>query len=255
MLARFVSRRWLLATLLVLAASAVMARLGIWQLDRLTARQAFNARVLEQSKADVLTLDQAALANDLYSMEYRRVMVTGRYLPEDEIVLRNQVWQTEFGTQLGVKLFTPLLIEGTDAAILVERGWIPDEDAELPGRAKYAEDTAVTVLGQLRRAETSFTFNLHPDPTLSPDQTRLETWNNLDLDRLSAQMNVDLLPVYLQRIPERDQTDPPFAAIPQLDLSEGSHFGYAVQWFSFAAILLVGYVVYLTRQEEKNGQK
>jgi surfeit locus 1 family protein len=254
MLARFVSRRWLLATLLVLAASAVMARLGIWQLDRLTERQAFNARVLEQRDADVLTLDQAALTDDLYSMEYRRVNVTGQYL-SDEIVLRNQVWQTEFGTQLGVKLYTPLLIDGTNTAILVERGWIPDEDAELPARAKYAENATVTVLGQLRRAETSFTLNLHPDPTLSPNQTRLETWNNLDLDRLSAQMSVDLLPVYLQRIPEGEQTEPPFAAIPELDLSEGSHFGYAVQWFSFAAILLVGYVVYITRQEEKNGQK
>jgi surfeit locus 1 family protein len=47
------------------------------------------------------------------------------------------------------------------------------------------------------------------------------------------------------------QSDPPFANPPELDLSEGSHFGYAVQWFSFATLLLVGYPFYIRRQETK----
>ena len=129
MLTRSFSRRWLLATALVLLAAAVMVRLGIWQLDRLEQRRAFNARVSEQQEAQPLVLDADTIHLDLYSMEYRQVSVSGEYLPEDEIVLRNQVWNTEFGGQLGVKLFTPLLIEGTDEAILVERGWIPEENA------------------------------------------------------------------------------------------------------------------------------
>jgi surfeit locus 1 family protein len=47
------------------------------------------------------------------------------------------------------------------------------------------------------------------------------------------------------------QSQPPFANPPELDLSEGSHFGYAVQWFSFAALLLGGYPFYARRQETK----
>lgn len=249
MIVRLFSRRWLPATLLVLVASVVMVRLGIWQLDRLDQRRAFNARVVEQQNEPLLVLDQNTLDLDLYSMEYRSVMVTGEYLPEDEIVLRNQVWETEFGSELGVKLLTPLLIEGTDTAILVDRGWIPAEDAGPAARAKYAQDNSVTVRGQLRRAETDFGLFRVPDPTLSPDQSRLDAWNDLDLQRVASQVDTSLLPVYLQRFPDEEQTNPPFAAIPGLDLSEGPHFGYAMQWFSFAALLLLGYPFYIRRQE------
>jgi hypothetical protein len=53
---RLFSRRWILATLLVIAAAAVMVRLGIWQLDRLDLRRAFNARVQAQMSQPQLVL-------------------------------------------------------------------------------------------------------------------------------------------------------------------------------------------------------
>ena len=249
MLTRPFSRRWLLATALVLLAAAVLVRLGFWQLDRLEQRRAFNARVSEQQEAQPLVLDADTIHLDLYSMEYRQVSVSGEYLPEDEIVLRNQVWNTEFGGQLGVKLFTPLLIEGTDEAILVERGWIPEENAGGEQRAIYRENGLIALQGQLRRPETDFQLGFHPDPTMSPGERRLDAWNNLDLERLAAQMDTTLLPVYLQRFPEGVQTNPPYATIPELELSEGPHLGYALQWFSFAAILLLGYPFYVRKQE------
>lgn len=256
MVLRFFGRRWLLASVLVLAAAAVMLRLGIWQLDRLEWRQNFNARVQEQMDAEPLVLDESSLDLDLYSMEYRQVIVTGTYLPEDEIVLRNQVWEGEFGTELGVALFTPLLIEGTDRAILVERGWIPQENVDREARSVYRENEVVTVMGRLRRAETDFNINkwLHPDPGLPADQNRLDAWNNLDLDRVASQMETPLLPVYLQLVPEEQQTDPPYASQPFLDLSEGPHLGYAIQWFIFASLLLVGYPLYVQGQELKTKQ-
>lgn len=251
---RLFSRRWLLATVLVLAGAAVLARLGIWQLDRLQWRRDFNARVIAQQEAEPLTLDASALESDLYSMEYRKVIVTGQYSPQDEIVLRNQVWQGEFGSEIGVKLYTPLLIEGTDVAILVERGWIPQEDAL--ARDAYLENSTVTVYGQLRRAETDFNLSaaLHPD-LLQSGEARLEAWNNLDLERLQGQTGLSLLPVYLQRLPQGEQSAPPYAATPALDLSEGSHLGYAFQWFTFAILLLIGYPFYVQRQEAKHAQK
>jgi surfeit locus 1 family protein len=214
-------------------------------------REAFNSRVEEQMNAEPLQLNEETLDLDLYSLEYRQVMVKGNYLPEDEIVLRNQVWQTEFGTELGVALFTPLLIDGTNAAILVERGWITQDHADKNSRAIYIQEGTVTVTGRLRRAETDFSINewLHPDP-----DGELDTWNNLNIERIAKQMEAPLLPVYLQLIPKAEQTDPPFASQPSLDLSEGPHLGYAIQWFIFAALLLIGYPLYVQRQERKSGQ-
>src|SRR3972149_5703121 len=95
------------------------------------------------------------------------------------------------------------------------------------------------------------TASLHPEPTFAPGKPRLDAWNNLDLDRLAAQMDVDLLPVYLQCLPTGAQTEPPYANPPVLDLSEGSHLGYAIQWFSFAALLVLGYPLYVQRQEAR----
>jgi surfeit locus 1 family protein len=241
----------MVASVLVLAAAAVMVRLGIWQLDRMKWRESFNARVEEQMSAELFAMNADSLGLDLYSLEYRQVMVTGSYLPEDEIVLRNQVWQTEFGSELGMALFTPLLIQGTDTAILVERGWIPQENADKDSRTVYRQDGTVIVIGRLRRAETDFSINewLHPDPAGD-----LDTWNNLNLERIATQMETRLLPVYLQLIPEEEQTDPPFASLPSLDLSEGPHLGYAIQWFIFASLLLIGYPMYVQRQEVKHEQ-
>jgi hypothetical protein len=78
---RMFSRRWILATLLVIAAMAVMVRLGIWQLDRLEKRRIFNARVLAQVNQPPLLLTGQALDADLASMEYRPVIVEGEYDP------------------------------------------------------------------------------------------------------------------------------------------------------------------------------
>lgn len=250
MLALPFSRRWLPATLLVLAATAVLARLGIWQLDRLAQRRAFNAHLIDQRAAPVLTLDTNSANLDLYSMEYRSVVVTGTYSPKDEIVLRNQTWQTDFGPELGVRLFTPLLIQGTNMAILVDRGWIPQADASPEARAKYAVPGRVTVRGQLRRAEVDFSLFRKPNPTLSPGQTRLNAWNDLDLQRLNSQMAADLLSVYLQEFPSDQQAQPPYISLPEIDpTDEGPHLSYALQWFSFAALLLIGYPFYIRRRE------
>jgi surfeit locus 1 family protein len=106
------------------------------------------------------------------------------------------------------------------------------------------------VEGQLRRAETDFDLGFHPDPTLSPGETRLDVWNNLDLERLQSQMSVELLPVYIQQFPPSTQTEPPFASQPTLNLTEGPHMGYALQWFAFALVLLIGYPFYARRQDQ-----
>lgn len=108
-------RRWILTTLLVVVVIGVLIRLGTWQLDRLGQRRAFNARVVAQQKAEPLMLDAQSLDADLLSMEYRAVIVTGEWDFTQQVVLRNQVW----ANRLGVHLLTPLVISGTDKAVLV----------------------------------------------------------------------------------------------------------------------------------------
>ncbi len=243
MMRKFFTPRWLITTLLVVAAVGVMARLGVWQIDRLAERRAFNARVEAQIKAPPLELNGPFLAEDLYEMEYRQVVARGVYIAQQEILLRNQVWEN----RPGYHLLTPLRLANSDDVVLVDRGFIDLDQGQPASRAAYALPGVVEVRGILRRPHVPRFFGV-PDPTLAPGETRLDAWNAVNLDRIRGQVDGNLLPVYILAAPDPAQPGPPYASLEQPDLSEGSHFSYAVQWFSFAAILGLGYPFFVRKQ-------
>jgi surfeit locus 1 family protein len=240
------NRRWWWATLLVIAAAAVMVRLGIWQLDRLAQRRAFNAQVREQLAQPSLDLNGEALDADLPYMEYRTVTVMGIYDQAEEVALRNQVWRDH----PGVHLLTPLVISGTNEAVLVDRGWIPAEDAAPEKRAKYAEPGIVLVRGAIRQTRAKPDYG-SPDPPLAPGEQRLDVWSNVNVERIAQQVSRPLLPIYIQQAPDLAWTSLPYRSEPELDLTEGPHLSYALQWFAFTAILVVGYPYYVRRHLSK----
>jgi surfeit locus 1 family protein len=241
------SRRWLLATLLVIVGVAVLARLGKWQLDRLAQRRAFNARVQAQIDAPPLDLSGAALKDDLPNMEYHKVTVTGEYDFSQQVALRNQVE----GDEWGVHLITPLRIQGANAAVLVDRGWIPAQDFESGDWSKFNEPGTVTVKGVIRDSQSKAEIGPRSDPTLAPGQTSLNAWNFVNIDRIANQIPMPILPVYIQESPDPTWSGQPVRTQPQLDLSEGPHLGYAIQWFAFALLLAGGYPFFILRQERR----
>lgn len=237
------SRSWLLTTLIVFAGTAVCARLGIWQLARLEQRRAFNIQVESMRAADLLDLNRNVSA-DISLMEWRAVTVTGEYDFENQVVLRNQY----NGSQYGYHLITPLLFKGE--AVLVNRGWIPaDGNAAPEDWRQYDEAGQVTVMGQIRLGHAKPAFGGVADAEFNPEQMRLDAWNNFNVVRISEQSPYSLLPVYIQLSADENNTGPPIAYQPVVELTEGSHFGYALQWFAFATILFAGYPFFLRKQE------
>lgn len=241
------SRQWLLATVLVLTGAAVCVRLGIWQLDRLEQRRAFNSHVEEMWTAEPVTLTgQSSL--DLTAMEYRAVTVSGTYDFEAQIVLRNRYFQNQYGYHL----LTPLIMDDR-SAVLVDRGWIPADGNDLPvDWRKYDQPGQVTIQGQIRLGQTEPDLGGVPDPTLAPGQTKLEFWNIVNLERIQTQVPYPLLPVFVQPDVDPNDLEPPIPYQPEIELTEGPHFGYALQWFTFATILVFGYPFYVHRQIKEN---
>jgi surfeit locus 1 family protein len=246
-MSKIFSKKWLPATLLVLAAMAVMIRLGIWQLDRLESRRAFNARVEAQVSQPELDLQGEALEQPLTEMEYRSASVTGEYDFSQQIALRNQY----YNNQWGVHLVTPLLIAGSDRAVLVDRGWIPAADYESGDWSQYDEPGMVTVQGVIRASRSQADYGSQTDPTPVPGGAQLQAWNFVNIPAISQQTSLALLPVYLQQSPTAGPIRIPVRTAPELDLTEGPHMGYALQWFTFAAILGIGYLVYLRRHDSR----
>jgi surfeit locus 1 family protein len=225
-----------------------MVRLGFWQLDRLAQRRAFNAQVEAQIHDSPLDLNQGIPLNQLGGMEYRPVIARGTYDPLNQVLLRNQV----NGSQPGDHLLTPLHIAGSEQSVLVDRGFIPMDQNSPAALAQYDQPGMVTVQGIIRLPHVPQFFGV-PDPTLAPGQTRLAAWNAVNLARIQAQTPYALLPVYMEANPVPDESGSaapgnPIASPDQPDLTEGPHLGYAIQWFSFAAVLALGYPFFVQRQ-------
>jgi surfeit locus 1 family protein len=179
-------------------------------------------------------------------MEYRKVTVTGQYDSSQQVALRNQAHEGTWG----VNLLTPLKIAGSDKAILVNRGWIPGDDYTSGNWGKYDEPGTVTVTGVVRRSQSRPDFGKRSDPTPAPGQ-HLATWNFSNVAAIDSQVPYDLLPAYVQESPDAAWTGLPYRSEQQLELTEGPHMGYAIQWFTFAAILLAGYPFFIRRSEER----
>lgn len=252
MLARLVSKKWLLPTLLIPLAMGVMIRLGFWQLDRLEGRREHNRHVRAMRAEEPLHLNKmipAGSTSKLAGMEYRDVVVRGQYLHQWEMVIRNQAWDH----QPGVHLLTPMAIEGTDRMILVDRGWIPLEAYQDGSWKTYTSSSQITVKGMIRTSQSAPALGGRANPT-PPAEGFADAWQFVDIDAIEQQLDLPLLPVYVQQIPREEDDQLPYTAQPAFELSQGPHLGYAIQWFMFAAILGVGYPVYVYRQEKSKGR-
>lgn len=248
------SKKWLIPTLLVPLAVAAMVRLGMWQLDRLEQRQAHNRQVqtmlsaeaVELSAQTILGPDPEIKQEDLAAWEYRTAHVRGEYDPSTGMIIRNQAWEQ----QPGVHVLTPLLIQGTDHAVLVDLGWIPQEEYREGQWKRYIQSGPVEVQGMIRTSESPPAFGGQSNPTPQTDQ-HITAWNFIDIQAIQKQLPYSLLPVYIQAAPQAEQDSLPYRSQPDFDLTAGPHLGYAIQWFAFATVVGIGYPVYVYRKEEK----
>jgi surfeit locus 1 family protein len=232
-----ISNRMVVLTLVALAVAAVCVRLGIWQLHRLSDRRAFNAEVRSGLAAAPLSLERVLPPGDTSAdrdLAFRPVTATGRYEPEAETILYGRANQG----QAGSGVLTPLeLPDGR--AVIVDRGWVPADAGGPPVAGAEPPGGTVSIEAVLLPFEAS------SDGTGAvPD-----TISKVDLGLLRRRVDAPLLPMYVQlrsQTPAQPGRFPVPAALPEL--GEGPHFSYAIQWFSFATIAIVGCAVLLRRE-------
>jgi surfeit locus 1 family protein len=235
----------------------ICIRLGIWQLDRLAQRREFNTHFVAMSTMDPLKLPSMG---NLEEMEYRQVVAEGFFDFSQQVAIRNQYYQG----QDGFHLLTPLVLSD-GSAILVDRGWIPYEENSVRSNwEKYNMDGKVKVIGIIRLSREHADITGESDPELLPGQNELLIWNFPNIPRIQLQTTIPLLPVYIQESNPKNEGTYPIATQSAIEISEGPHLGYALQWFTFAGIFLVGYPFYIRKQHttskeeairSKEGQK
>ena len=224
-------------TLLVVLLALVCVRLGFWQLARRAQRLASNAQIAQRLDAPPVPIT-GPVANP-EQLAFRYAAVSGSFDYDHEII----VLQSQRDDQPGVQIVTPLRIAGSPVAVLVDRGWIPDEDSSPARRKAYRGPATVQIRGLVHLPATS---TASAAPSAQPAK-RLDAWPVVDIPRLQQQMPYRLLPFYLEQAPAPGAPDLPWQNATVM-LDEGPHLGYAVQWFTFAVVLVVGYVVVVGRR-------
>lgn len=236
--------RWLAGHLLALGLVVLFVTLGLWQLRRLDARTTHNELVLAREAAAPVALADllAGLAPGDALPEYATVVVEGSFDPAREVLLRGRSLEG----RPGFNVVTPLLLgddgDGADTAVLVERGWVPYDHDTVPVADATPPSGDVVVTGRLR-LPTSYAGGLAPR---DPAEGSLVQTYYVNVARLQQQVPYALLPLYVSAI----EVQPPHQGalplpLPGEELSNGPHLGYAVQWFSFALVGIVGYAILL----------
>ncbi|MCX7057299.1 MAG: SURF1 family protein [Pseudomonadota bacterium] len=216
----------LLPTLLAGVACALLASLGVWQLDRAAEKRALIAAF---AAGDVAAVALPSSASP--QPRYARVSVAGHYLADRQFLLDNM---THEGA-VGYRVLTPL-VDAAGVVVLVDRGWLP---------------------AGARRDQL---------PNVAVDVAPRQVWGRLDeLPRAGIRLDAAPEPGWPRRIsyPTRAALEaaagqPLYPQVLLLDPAAADgylrdwrpagpaperHLGYAVQWFALSLTLLILYIV------------
>jgi len=218
-------------TLLALLLAALFVRLGYWQWQRGEQRQADAARFARGADQvlELRTVDAAGVPL------YQRASVEGELDGAHQFLLDNRT----FESHAGYEVLTPLT-RARAPALLIDRGWVPFQ-----GSRARLPDVTLTVSGPVRLTGR---IALLPSPGLSagraapsPEGRWPKVTSYPDMAQLAAALGVPLSP----RILLLDPTSPfGYARAWQAPgLPPLRHFAYAVQWWSFALLTLILWVV------------
>lgn len=226
------TRGGIIATVLVVVVAATCIRLGFWQLDRLEQRRARNAAVSTRGAAPPIPVARAA-AMDTSALTWRRIVAVGEYDNARTIILAGRAHDG----RPGVFVLTPMRVAGAPA-VLVDRGFVPTPDAATIDLAALKLGTRDSVLGLARTYDPP--GGRHGGAVVGGRGAG----GGVRVYRLEPGALRELFPYRLASFWVQALPDTSAPAVPQRtgppELDEGPHMGYAIQWFGFAAVAIIG---------------
>lgn len=214
--------------LALLSLSATL-ELGYWQLSRAAQKEAWQDSISTQGALPPLNgVAIARLAGGQPEL-HRKVNLRGQWLGQNTVFLDNR----PMNNQAGWYVVTPLRIEGSEAVILVQRGW---------AARNFIDRT------RLPRLETP-TGNVQIQGRIAPPPAKVYELGgelsgpirqNLDMAAFSAELKRPLLPVSVQQ--SGVASEGLLREWPAFETGIEKHYGYAFQWFGLSSLIVILYV-------------
>jgi surfeit locus 1 family protein len=157
-----------------------------------------------------------------------RVAVEGEFLPRYTVYLDNK---TRRG-KAGYEIVTPMKIRGSSSHVLVNRGWIE------AGKTRDVLPEVRTPAGELRLEGLALERLAQP-LKLKEDKSRVR--QSLDIAAYAAETGLRLEPRVIEQ--HSDLPDGLARDWPPHDAGVEKNEGYALQWYSLAALALILAVV------------
>ena len=236
------SGRWIGWFLLACAAAAVAVYLGGWQMDRNDHLVGENGKITRNYRAEPLNGPPAAaqFADHDPALTWHPVRLTGQYLPEDQVLVRNRPQDG----RVGYEVLVPFRTQDGDVVVL-DRGWIPTGAAAngMPDAVPAPPAGQVTVTARLQPGE--------PAVDRGAPEGQIAT---IHLEELQERWGY---PVGTAAFGEVFAEDPAPAVspapAPEPETGSGPHLSYSLQWYAFAALFFVAYG-YAARQQARNDE-
>jgi len=248
-------RFWLITIAAVLTVAATVS-LGRWQLSRAAQKEALQADIDAQKLKPALTQAEFLALEKASDSLHRPVRLRGLWLPTQTVYLDNRQMH---GTP-GFYVLTPFALEGTEQAVMVQRGWIQRNFVDRTQLGAVETPAGIVEVTGLIEPPPSHLLELGtsaptPVPAASAPATAASApaapaqaaegyspiRQNLDLEAFRAETKLPLrTDVSLQQsgpASEGLQRDWP---APALGLER--HYGYAFQWFGLSALVVILYV-------------
>jgi surfeit locus 1 family protein len=232
--------KWSL-TFLMLATLICFLKLGFWQLDRAKEKDLLQQRFEMGLRAIPTSLNE--LPKDTSNWPYLSVTVTGHYDNAHNILLDNKFHKH----QVGYEVLTPLRVVGDTRTILVNRGWVPAprQRSSLPHIPDISGEHNIIGLIYMP-PEKPFTLEKKNLAATVNWPYRVQT---LDIAHLQKTLNAPLFPFIIQLDKKQDHG---FVRDWQpINLSLNKHLGYAVQWFTFALVLIIIFVALSLKRKKE----
>lgn len=246
--------KWLLSHVAVLALIVTMIGLGFWQLDRLAQKKAITRQILDRRDLSaepiekLLPLAQDDAGADISELRYRTVTVEGSFGAEDQVLISNRTLE---GAP-GYWVVAPVdLNDGSSQLVL--RGWIPlSQGVDGPLSDGLAPPSGpVTVTGAVMVSESDGVLGSNDGTNRRDELLRLNS------ERFQAQTDRKLRSGFVQLVDiapaASASAEVKLTPVPLPQPGDGPHLSYAVQWFVFTTIALIGYPIVIRRVARQRG--